>query len=90
MSILKEEQVFVGTSTKVHIYTNCKNPGHSIEMCWAKGDGQEGQGPRQKKRKELKKKKKGKSKMNIAEEPLMKEMKALSHSSRIDQKLLSF
>jgi hypothetical protein len=27
---------------------NCKKRGHTTEQCWAKGGGQEGQGPRQK------------------------------------------
>ena len=69
LPILKEEQVFVGKSTrKACICVNCKKHGHSIETCWAKGDGKEGQGLRQKKRKELKKKKKGKTKANTAKE----------------------
>jgi hypothetical protein len=45
----------------------CKKPGHSIETCWAKGGGKEGQGPKQKK-KSKQKKKRGKEKANVAEE----------------------
>ena len=68
LSILKEEHVFMGTLTKKqHISTNCKKSGHSIEMCWGKGGGKEGQGLKQKKRKQQKKRKKGKSKANTAE-----------------------
>ena len=47
----------------MHICTNCKKKGHSIENCWDK----EGQGPKQKKRAKFKKKK-GKEKANAAEE----------------------
>ena len=46
LSISQEEQGFARISDKkVHICTNCKKPGHSIETCWAKGGGKEGQGP---------------------------------------------
>ena len=64
----QEEQGFVGTSSKkAHICTNFKKQGHSIQTCWSKGDGKEGQGPRQKKRSSFRKKK-GKGKVNAAEE----------------------
>ena len=64
----QEEQGFVGTSSKkVHLCTNCKKQAHSIETCWSKCGGKEGQGPRQKKRSKFKKKK-GKGKANAAEE----------------------
>ena len=67
LSISQEEQGFMGTSLKkVHTCTSCKKQGHSIEVCWAKGGGKEGQGLRQKKSKS--KKKKGKAKVNAAEE----------------------
>src|SRR3979490_183300 len=70
LSISHEDQGFVGTpEKKVHTCTDCKKPGHTIEMCWAKGGGREGQGPRQKKRFKSKKKKgKGKGKANVADE----------------------
>jgi len=60
----------MGTSEKkVHICANCKKPGHSIENCWAKGGGKEGQGPRQKRKSRFKKKKeKGKGKVSVANE----------------------
>ena len=52
------EEAFVGTSKKkVTICTNCKKKGHTIENCWSKGGGKEGQGPKQKKRFKTKKQK---------------------------------
>ena len=54
-------------SKKLHICTNFKKKGQSIENCWDKGGGKEGQGPKQKKRSKFKKKK-GKEKVNGAKE----------------------
>ena len=59
--------MFVGTSKKVVICTNCKKKEHIKENCWAKGGGKEGQGPCQKKQSKPKKKK-GKMKVNGANE----------------------
>ena len=57
----------MGTSLKkVLVCTNCKRKGHSIEKCWTKGSGKEGQGAKQRKRSKFKKK--GKEKANAAEE----------------------
>ena len=68
LSITQERQGFMGESSKkVHICSNCKKKGHSIENCWAKGGGKEGQGPKQKKRSKSRKKK-GKEKANAATE----------------------
>ena len=64
----QKEQGFMGASSKkAHICTNCKKKGHSIENCWAKSSGKEGQGPKQRKSSKFKKKK-GKDKVNAAEE----------------------
>ena len=73
----------MGTLTKKqHICTNCKKSGHSIEMCWAKGGGKEGQGLKQKKRKQQNKRRKGSLRKTQLKKPQLKrEMKALSHSS---------
>ena len=49
------------------ICTNRKKKGHTIENCWSKGGGKEGQGPKQKKCFKTKKQK-GKAKANTAEE----------------------
>ena len=63
-----DEEVFMGsTKKKGPICANCHKSGHTIENCWAKGGGKEGQGPKQKKRKQSKKKK-GKYKANAADE----------------------
>ena len=67
-STSQEEQGFMGAPLqKAHICTNCKKKGHSIENCWAKGGGKEGQGPKQKKRSKFKKKK-GKEKAKAAKD----------------------
>ena len=55
------------SSKKVHICTNCKKLGHSIETCWAKGSGKEGKRPKQKKRSNFKTEK-GKGKVNAAKD----------------------
>ena len=55
------------TSKKMLICLNCERKGHSIENCWAKNGGKEGQGPRQKRRSRFRKKK-GKEKANTARE----------------------
>ena len=42
-STSQEEQGFMGTSSKkVHICSNCRKKGHSIQTCWSKGSGKEG------------------------------------------------
>ena len=61
------------TSQEEHHQKRCiyaliaRNKNHTIETCWAKGGGKEGQGPKQKKRSKFKKKK-GKEKVNAAKE----------------------
>ena len=67
LSTSVEEQVFVGTSKKVVVCTNCKQKWHIKENCWAKGGGKEGQRPCQKKQSKSKKIK-GKAKVTIASE----------------------
>ena len=68
LSTNQEEQGFMGsTSKKTPICTNCKRKGHPFDDFWAKGDGKEGQGSKQKRRSKYRKKK-GKEKVNVAGE----------------------